>query len=77
MTEEKEIRTPLCPNCINWDPRPENGLGPRVAYCIARDIVTSYWYKCEYYEEATEHKKEARKKELYGNIEENEEYGEG
>lgn len=71
-----EKRVPLCPKCINWDPRPEGGLGPKIAYCIARDIVTSYWYKCEYFEEATEEKKEERKRELYGNIEPNEEFGE-
>ena len=68
MIEKKENQTPLCPTCINWDPRPEDGYGPRVAYCIARDIVTSYWYKCEFYEEATIEKKEARNKELYGTI---------
>lgn len=70
MTETKETREPLCPTCINWDPRPEDGYGPRVAYCIARDIVTSYWYECEYYERATEEKRAERNKNLYGEFEE-------
>ncbi|MDH4122505.1 MAG: hypothetical protein OEV21_00220 [Thermoplasmata archaeon] len=70
MSEDKEKKTPLCPTCLNWDPRPEDGLGPRIAYCIARDIVTSYWYKCEYYQKATDQTKEQRKREMYGNLEE-------
>jgi len=76
MNEIKDTRKPLCPTCLNWDPRPEDGYGPRVAYCIARDIVTSYWYKCEFFEEATNQKREERKRELYGNPEEGGEYQE-
>ena len=70
MAADKETREPLCPRCINWDPRPEDGYGPRVAYCIARDIVTSYWYECEYFEEATEQKRAARNKSIYGEFQE-------
>ncbi len=72
MTDGKDGKEPLCPRCINWDPRPEDGYGPRVAYCIARDIVTSYWYKCEYFEEATEDKKLARNRSIYGEFREEE-----
>jgi|YelNatPaOPRAMG01_1025707.scaffolds.fasta_scaffold16071_4 hypothetical protein len=76
MTDKRESRVPLCPRCINWDPRPEDGFTPRIAYCTARDIVTSYWYECEYFEEATEERKEQRKRELYGDIELDEEFDE-
>ena len=70
MAGKAEHREPLCPKCMNWDPRPEDGYGPRVAYCVARDIVTSYWYVCEYYEEATEEKRMARNKTIYGEFRE-------
>lgn len=50
--------------------RPEDGYGPRVAYCIARDIVTSYRYECEYFEEATEQKRVTRNKSIYGEFQE-------
>jgi hypothetical protein len=70
MAGNVEKREPLCPKCMNWDPRPEDGYGPRVAYCIARDIVTSYWYECEYYEVATEEKRIARNKNIYGEFRE-------
>jgi len=70
MAADEEKREPLCPRCINWDMRPEDGYGPRVAYCIARDIVTSYWYECEYFEEVTEQKRAARNKSIYGEFQE-------
>ena len=70
MADKKETREPLCPKCINWDPRPEDGYGPRVAYCIARDIVTAYRYECEFYDGATEEKRVARNKTIYGEFRE-------
>jgi hypothetical protein len=70
MSQNTEGGEPLCPKCINWDPRPEDGYGPRVAYCSARDIVTSYRFKCEYYEEASAEKRIARNKSIYGEFRE-------
>ena len=70
MMENKEQREPLCPKCINWDPRPEDGYGPRVAYCVAKDIVTAYRYECEYYDGATKEKRIARNKSIYGEFRE-------
>lgn len=70
MADEKKNLIPLCPKCINWDPRPEDGYGPRVAYCIARDIVTKYWYECEYFQEATMERRAAKNKAIYGEFEE-------
>lgn len=69
MNEKLEKRKPLCPICLNWDPRPEEGLGHRAAYCTAKEIVTFYVYECDLYEEATEDKQLKRKQELYGSFE--------
>jgi len=70
MKDSKKGKEPLCPKCISWDPRPEDGQAMRSGYCIARDIVTSYRYECDYYEESTEKLREKRKIELYGQFNE-------
>jgi len=63
----------LCPACIHWDPRPEDGSGPGVGYCIKRDIVTRIRCECELFEEATQMKVQARDRALYGTINEEQE----
>jgi len=44
-----------------------------MGYCIERDIITMVRCECEYYEEATKSKVEARNRELYGEYEDEEE----
>ncbi len=63
----------LCPLCLHWDPRPEDMSGPGMGYCIERDIITMVRCECDYYEEATKSKVEARNRELYGEYEDEEE----
>lgn len=63
----------LCPVCLHWDPRPEEMSGPGIGYCIERDIVTMIRCECEYFEEATKSKVEARDRALYGQLENEEE----
>ncbi len=58
----------LCPACLHWDPRPEEGLGPNVGYCIERDTITKIRCECEFFEEATAHKIGVRNRKLYGEI---------
>ncbi len=58
----------LCPSCIHWDPRPEDGAGPGVGYCDKRDLITRIRCECELFEEATPMKVEARNRSLYGSI---------
>jgi hypothetical protein len=41
-----------------------------MGYCSKRDIVTSIRCECEYYEQATQAKVEARNRSLYGQIDE-------
>ena len=53
---------------MQWDPRPEDGSGPGMGYCLERDIVTAVRCECEYYEQATPSKVEARNREMYGQI---------
>ena len=60
----------LCPSCLHWDPRPEEGSGPGLGYCGERDIITSVRCECEFFEQATRSKVEARDRALYGQIEE-------
>lgn len=60
----------LCPVCLYWDPRPEDGSGPGLGYCSKRDIVTSVRCECEFFEEATRTKVVARNKKIYGEIDE-------
>lgn len=74
MPEVKNKKDPLCPKCINWDPRQEGGLWTRTGYCLARDIVTSIRYECEFFEMATIRLREKRKKEIYGEYFDNEEH---
>lgn len=62
----------LCPVCLHWDPRPEEVAGPGLGYCDERDIVTTIRCECEYFEEATRSKIEARNRELYGQYEDEE-----
>jgi len=66
MTKSSNADKPLCPRCINWDSRPEEGVDLRSGYCIAKDIVTTYRYECEYFQEATEKLREERNRALYG-----------
>ena len=63
----------LCTVCLYWDPRPEEMSGPGVGYCTERDIVTLVRCECEYFEEATRSKVDARNRELYGELEDEEE----
>jgi hypothetical protein len=63
----------LCPVCLYWDPRPEEMSGPGLGYCSERDIVTMIRCECEYFEEATRSKVDARNKHLYGELEDEEE----
>ncbi|UCE91211.1 MAG: hypothetical protein JSV90_07290 [Methanobacteriota archaeon] len=56
----------LCPICLHWDARPEDGSGPGIGYCSERDIITLARCECEYFEELTEEKVEARNRALYG-----------
>jgi len=58
----------LCPVCLHWDPRPEEGSGPGVGYCVRRDIMTRIRCECELFEEATQMKVEARNRKIYGTI---------
>ncbi len=60
----------LCPSCLHWDPRPEEGSGPGMGYCTERDIITVVRCECEFFEQATRSKVEARDRALYGQIEE-------
>ena len=68
----KDVKTQrqLCPICLSWDPRPEEGSGPGVGYCVRRDIITRIRCECEYFEEATQMKVEARNRQIYGRINE-------
>lgn len=63
----------LCPICLYWDPRPEDGSGPGMGYCTKRDTVTLIRCECEYFDEATRTKVEARNRKIYGEIPEEEE----
>ena len=63
----------LCPVCIHWDPRPEDGAGPGVGYCQKKDVVTRIRCECDVFEEATQTKVEARNRQLYGVIDEEQE----
>lgn len=65
--EQKKRR--LCPSCLHWDPRPEEGSGPGMGYCDERDIITFIRCECEFFEEATRSKVEAKNRALYGEIE--------
>lgn len=40
-----------------------------MGYCPVRDIVTAVRSDCEYFEEATASKKEAKNREIYGQVE--------
>jgi len=63
----------LCPSCLHWDPRPEDAAGPGLGYCVRRDIVTRIRCECEFFEEATAMKVEAKNRSIYGTIGEEEE----
>ena len=60
----------LCPVCISWDPRPEEGAGPGVGYCIKKDLITRIRCECSVFEEATPSKVQARDRSIYGSINE-------
>lgn len=68
-TNDKKKRQ-LCPACLFWDPRPEEGSGPGMGYCSKRDIVTLIRCSCELYQEATKTRVDARNRALYGQIDE-------
>jgi len=65
--DPKKQRT-LCPRCLHWDPRPEEGSGPGVGYCVRRDVMTRIRCECELFEEATPMKVDARNRAIYGQI---------
>jgi len=65
--DPKKQRT-LCPRCLHWDPRPEEGSGPGFGYCVRRDVMTRIRCECELFEEATPMKVDARNKSIYGQI---------
>jgi hypothetical protein len=50
--------------------RPEDGSGSGMGYCAKRDIITSVRCECEFFEEATRSKVEAKNRKIYGEIEE-------
>lgn len=58
----------LCPVCLHWDPRPEEGSGPGVGYCVKRDVMTRIRCECNVFEEATPSKVQARDRHIYGTI---------
>lgn len=58
----------LCPVCLHWDPRPEEGIGPGVGYCVKRDVMTRIRCECNVFEEATPMRVEARDRNIYGTI---------
>ena len=58
----------LCPACLHWDPRPEDGAGPGVGYCAKKDLVTRIRCECDVFEEATPMKVEAKNRSIYGTI---------
>jgi len=60
----------LCPVCLSWDPRPEEGAGPGVGYCIKKDLITRIRCECSVFEEATLSKVQARDRSIYGSINE-------
>ena len=59
----------LCPSCLYWDARPEEGSGPGMGYCSERDMITMIRCECEYYEEATGERVDERNRKLYGELE--------
>jgi hypothetical protein len=50
--------------------RPEDGSGSGMGYCAKRDIITPVRCECEFFEEATRSKVEAKNRKIYGEIEE-------
>jgi hypothetical protein len=60
----------LCPVCLSWDPRPEEGSGPGFGYCVKKDMMTRIRCECNLFEEATQMKVEARNRKIYGQINE-------
>lgn len=60
----------LCPVCLNWDPRPEEGSGPGFGYCMKKDVMTRIRCECDVFEEATPMKVLARARAIYGLINE-------
>jgi len=67
----------LCPRCLYWDRRPEDGLGERLGYCTQKEILTSYVTECRFYERATPDRVRQKSRELYGEFEAEEEEGSG
>ncbi len=65
----KKVRQ-LCPVCLFWDPRPEEGSGPGFGYCEKKDLMTRIRCECDVFEEATQMKVEARNRKIYGQINE-------
>ena len=60
----------LCPVCLHWDPRPEEGSGPGFGYCVKKDIMTRIRCECDVFEEATRSKLDAKNRQIYGTINE-------
>lgn len=67
--KDEQKKRKLCPSCLHWDPRPEEGSGPGMGYCDERDLITYIRCECEYFEEATRSKVEAKNRALYGELE--------
>ncbi len=63
----------LCPVCLHWDPRPEEGWGPGIGYCVRKDLITRIRCECDVFEEATPMRVEAKNRAIYGQINEEEE----
>jgi hypothetical protein len=63
----------LCPSCLHWDPRPEEGGGPGIGYCARKDLITRIRCECDVFEEATPMRVEAKNRAIYGQINEEEE----
>ncbi len=63
----------LCPVCMYWDSRPEDGAGPGLGYCSAKDVMTLVRCKCDSFDRVTQSKLDERNRELYGEIDDEEE----
>ena len=60
----------LCPVCLHWDPRPEEGSGPGFGYCVRKDVMTRIRCECDVFVEATQSRVDAKNRKIYGTINE-------
>lgn len=62
----------LCPACMHWDSRPEDGSGPGLGYCSKKDMMTLVRCECDLFDRITKTKVDERNRAIYGEIEEEE-----